>query len=66
MADNQDIKPVLTPQGAIKVERLASFRMPRDLTLGGSVSARRGGAAPARGGRVFTPNVNVQRRKPKE
>ncbi|XP_059609349.1 DNA-directed RNA polymerase III subunit RPC4 isoform X2 [Phlebotomus argentipes] len=46
---------------AIKTERLTSFKMPRDLTLGGPGPGRtsRGGATK----KVYTPNLNAVRNK---
>lgn len=40
-------------------QRLTSFRLPRDLTLGGNVKTEK----PKK---VYTPNLNVQRNKKKE
>lgn len=40
-------------------QRLTSYRLPRDLTLGGSVK-------PEKPKKVYIPNVNVQRNKKKE
>lgn len=40
-------------------QRLISYRLPRDLTLGGNIKVER----PKK---VYTPNLNVQRNKKKE
>lgn len=40
-------------------QRLTSYRLPRDLTLGGSVKSEK----PKK---VYVPNLNVQRTKKKE
>lgn len=40
-------------------QRLTSYRIPRDLTLGGNIKTEK----PKK---VYTPNVNVQRNKKKE
>lgn len=40
-------------------QRLTSFRLPRDLTLGGNIKTEK----PKK---IYTPNVNVQRNKKKE
>lgn len=43
----------------ITTQRLTSFRLPRDLTLGGNIKTEK----PKK---VYTPNLNVQRNKKKE
>lgn len=54
--------PGINHEPLIKTERLSSFKLPRDLTLGGSLnSVRVPKNAPPK--RVFTPNINVVRNK---
>lgn len=43
----------------VPTQRLTSFRLPRDLTLGGNIKLEK----PKK---VYTPNVNVQRNKKKK
>lgn len=43
----------------VTTQRLTSFRLPRDLTLGGNIKTEK----PKK---VYTPNLNVQRNKKKE
>lgn len=45
----------------IKTERLTSFRVPRDLTLGGLANGRN--VKPAANKKVYTPNLNAVRNK---
>lgn len=56
-----------TAEVPFPTERLASFRMPRDLTLGGmGLSATRGGGqgrASTVNKKVYTPNLNAVRNK---
>lgn len=55
-----------TAEVPFPTERLASFRLPRDLTLGGrGLSATRGSAqrAAAANKKVYTPNLNAVRNK---
>ncbi|XP_055611952.1 DNA-directed RNA polymerase III subunit RPC4-like [Uranotaenia lowii] len=50
-----------SPTAAIKTERLSSFRVPRDLTLGGITNGRTPKLAPNK--KVYTPNLNAVRNK---
>lgn len=50
-----------TISGAVKSERLASLRLPRDLTLGGG-SQQRTRINPATN-KTYVPNLNVTRNK---
>lgn len=45
----------------VKTERLTSFRVPRDLTLGGLANGRP--VKPAANKKVYTPNLNAVRNK---
>ncbi|XP_053694717.1 DNA-directed RNA polymerase III subunit RPC4 [Sabethes cyaneus] len=57
--------PSLTTQSAatisVKSERLTSFRVPRDLTLGGLTNGR--STKPVANKKVYTPNLNAVRNK---
>lgn len=53
------IKNIKTEPGLSSTTRLTSFRLPRDLTLGGNIKTEK----PKK---VYTPNLNVQRTKKKE
>lgn len=55
-------QPLSQPATAtVKTERLTSFRVPRDLTLGGLTNGR--AAKPAANKKVYTPNLNAVRNK---
>ncbi|XP_055642687.1 DNA-directed RNA polymerase III subunit RPC4 [Toxorhynchites rutilus septentrionalis] len=51
-------QPIAT---AVKSERLSSFRVPRDLTLGGLTNGR--ATKPVANKKVYTPNLNAVRNK---
>ena len=53
------VKNIKTEPGLPASTRLPSFRVPRDLTLGGNVKLEK----PKK---IYTPNINVQRNKKKE
>lgn len=54
--------PVSQPMTTtVKSERLSSFRVPRDLTLGGLTNGR--ATKPAANKKVYTPNLNAVRNK---
>lgn len=52
---------IKTEPGILKQERLSSFRLPRDLTLGGVNPARVNRNAVNK--KVYTPNLNATRNK---
>lgn len=51
----------IPPTATIKTERLTSFRVPRDLTLGGLANGRN--VKPVTNKKVYTPNLNAVRNK---
>lgn len=53
----------LNHEPLIKTERLSSFKLPRDLTLGGSLNSVRIPKPTATPKRVYAPNINVVRNK---